>query len=595
MSDDKAPKRAFEGHAKDSDSEDSAGTDGCEPLAKHACLREDGSSLHVFDVVGMGSDKCQTVALLSKALKHVPYLEVMTTTSVGTQQRSRRRELRLPAGCTVEACVALLHWAAAKATGLLTVELSDTGGLESTLALLQTADFLMQDALMPHLRVLCERRVRTADDCERLRHAAGEGGDAVQQRLRLDGSRLLHAMSPMQIKSMLSAMASDKSLDGAQTEVLVRWLQIATRTADEVDSTLQVLQPKHVWQRCQSQPLLAPPVSPGHEATVDGGGGAPSAAAQAAPLLVLKPGAEALFRELSSLSRARPALSAPIWSRLQSLAPSPRPTTPPALETSLPEPEWIPEWMEGVPNGDNHSMRAFASSVEPPLKGSFAGLGYAPDATSGLAAFLRCCVEPALIGPPPSIAETERMLRFALQPHIVACAACTPLLLELLPQLLDRRALSAPDLGRLLPIVLPRGMAYSASFQGLVGLLLRERATLWLSDGRRFDAQELYGLLPLATLTHFKAGLASEIPHVVMRLLASASPAVQAANVEQLWSYGNGTPWASTLTCAFMGALGPDALAKLVAELLPFLGSKSLFSRKVRAFIAEGITGGLDV
>ena len=102
-----APKRAFEGHAKDSDSEDSAGTDGCEPLAKHACLREDGSSLHVFDVVGMGSDKCQTVALLSKALKHVPYLEVMTTTSVGTQQRSRRRELRLPAGCTVEACVAL--------------------------------------------------------------------------------------------------------------------------------------------------------------------------------------------------------------------------------------------------------------------------------------------------------------------------------------------------------------------------------------------------------------------------------------------------------------------------------------------------------
>jgi hypothetical protein len=61
--------------------------------------------------------------------------------------------------------VALLHWAAAKATGLLTVELSDTGGLESTLALLQTADFLMQDALMPHLRVLCERRVRTADDC----------------------------------------------------------------------------------------------------------------------------------------------------------------------------------------------------------------------------------------------------------------------------------------------------------------------------------------------------------------------------------------------------------------------------------------------
>jgi hypothetical protein len=136
---------------------------------------------------------------------------------------------------------------------------------------------------------------------------------------------------------------------------------------------------------------------------------------------------------------------------------------------------------------------------------------------------------------------------------------------------------------------------YSASFQGPVGFLLRERATLWLSDGRRFDAQELYGLLPLATLTHFKAGLASEIPHVVMRLLASASPAVQAANVEQLWSYGNGTPWASTLTCAFMGALGPDALAKLVAELLPFLGSKSLFSRKVRAFIAEGITGGLDV
>jgi hypothetical protein len=138
-------------------------------------------------------------------------------------------------------------------------------------------------------------------------------------------------------------------------------------------------------------------------------------------------------------------------------------------------------------------------------------------------------------------------------------------------------------------------MAYSASFQGPVGFLLRERATLWLSDGRRFDAQELYGLLPLATLTHFKAGLASEIPHIVMRLLASASPAVQAANVEQLWSYGNGTPWASTLTCAFMGALGPDALAKLVAELLPFLGSKSLFSRKVRAFIAEGITGGLDV
>ena len=133
---------------------------------------------------------------------------------------------------------------------------------------------------------------------------------------------------------------------------------------------------------------------------------------------------------------------------------------------------------------------------------------------------------------------------------------------------------------------------------GLRHLVLQDTCTdppRWLSDGRRFDAQELYGLLPLATLTHFKAGLASEIPHVVMRLLASASPAVQAANVEQLWSYGNGTPWASTLTCAFMGALGPDALAKLVAELLPFLGSKSLFSRKVRAFIAEGITGGLDV
>ncbi len=80
-----------------------------------------------------------------------------------------------------------------------------------------------------------------------------------------------------------------------------------------------------------------------------------------------------------------------------------------------------------------------------------------------------------------------------------------------------------------------------------------------------------------------------------MRLLATAAPAVQAANIQQLWSHQLGTPWAAGLTCAFLRALGPEALAKLVAELLPFLGSKSLLTREVRAYIADGIASDLSM
>ncbi len=75
---------------------------------------------------------------------------------------------------------------------------------------------------------------------------------------------------------------------------------------------------------------------------------------------------------------------------------------------------------------------------------------------------------------------------------------------------------------RLLPVVLPRGMARAEAFRGAVGRLLRERVDFWLSDGRRFAADELRELLPLATLTMFKAGLTAEIPQACRSRLPRA-------------------------------------------------------------------------
>ena len=236
------------------------------------------NELLLFDITSPDESPAafQSVALAGDALKKVPYLDVLMNTPVGTAQLGRR-QIKLPPGCTVEACCALIQWAVVEVTDHLRAEI-EAETVDMAVALMQTADFLMLTDLLPKLSVICQRVARTPEDISRLRQHVPTS-PAVESIVKsFDGNALFKAMSTEQVSTMVRALGSSGMISATQAKVLVRWLQIEGRSPDQAASALFGLCRDVIWIQISQEPLK------------------------------LKSGAASLLSQLSTIASCRPPL-----------------------------------------------------------------------------------------------------------------------------------------------------------------------------------------------------------------------------------------------------------------------------------------------